>query len=309
MKRRDDGIDVQGKSPGFWYYPQDVERDIQILTLGAQGLWLRMLGWMHFNQSHRGYLELATGEPMNDEDIAARVGKSVEEVRRHLAEMRRIGLFSEDERGCIWNRRMVRDTEISRKRADAAKHRANESKRDENGQFAGAKHPIGGEQNTEHPPSKMPDKGGTKREQNTVPSDSVSSSPSDSLLTPEHTTPKPKNMAQLLREDMGGVQFEELQSKMHEYGITGGHEDWSIARSMWNRREPDLRQRILDSLIERIQSGDNGYSASSPQKYIENHFQRAVKRMASAAAVGGSTLADKMKAHREQKQRILEGTV
>lgn len=138
MKRQNDGVDVQGKAPAFFYYPQDVERDVQMLSLSAQGLWLRMLGWMHFCD-RRGFLELPTGIPMNDIDIAARVGKPIKEVIKAISEMERIGLFSRDDRGCIFNRRMERDTHISSVRKQAAAARLLDAKRTEDGKFAPAK--------------------------------------------------------------------------------------------------------------------------------------------------------------------------
>ncbi len=186
MKRRDDGVDVQGKSPGFWFYPADYERDVQILSLLAQGLWIRMLSWMHFCE-HRGYLELPTGDPMSPSDIAARVGKSEKDVARAIAEMSRIGLFSKDERGCIFSRRMVKDTHITIVRKQAAAARASGADRKDNGTFAGGFDPA----KPEFAPPKDPAKNGpigilldtrypAKPEQNTVPSDSVSDSVSSS---------------------------------------------------------------------------------------------------------------------------------
>jgi hypothetical protein len=136
LKRLKDGIDVQGKAPGFWYYPTDFERDLQMLSLSAQGLWIRMMGWMHYCEN-RGYLELPTGIAMTEDDIAARAGKPKKEITKSIAEMERIGLFSRDERGCIFNRRMVKDAHISRVRKAAVAARLLDAERDEHGRFAG----------------------------------------------------------------------------------------------------------------------------------------------------------------------------
>lgn len=153
---------------------------MQILSLSSQGLWTRMLCWMHFNQNNRGYLELPTGEPMNTEDVAAKCGKPLADVEQLITEMRRHGVFSTDERGCIWNRRMVKDTDITRKRTEAAKKRAEEAERTGSGTFAPAKHPA-----KSGPIGDLVDGvvGGYRlhgNQQNTVLSDSVSSSSSDS---------------------------------------------------------------------------------------------------------------------------------
>lgn len=119
MKRKDDGIDVEGRAPGFFLYPSDLERELRPLPVGAQALWTRMFLQMHWAH-RRGYLEHVTGEPFTAEDIARMVGMPLSAVNRHLIEMEtKYGTFSRDEHGVIFNRRMVRDTEISAKRKAA----------------------------------------------------------------------------------------------------------------------------------------------------------------------------------------------
>jgi hypothetical protein len=123
-----------GKAPGFWFYPADYERDVQILSLAAQGLWMRMLCWMSENENHRGFLELPSGEPMTASDIARKIGCHGNHVRKLLREMEHAGVFSVLETvpvsigtrhstRLILNRRMVRDTHISTVRRKAAKAR------------------------------------------------------------------------------------------------------------------------------------------------------------------------------------------
>lgn len=136
--------DVPGKSPGFWFYPADYERDMQILSLAAQGLWMRMLCWMHENEAHRGFLELPSGVPMTDEDIAHRCGKAVKTVTKILAEMSRVGILTRDFYGTIFCRRMARDSHISEVRRDAANKRLAAAQRAANGTFAGDFAPANG---------------------------------------------------------------------------------------------------------------------------------------------------------------------
>lgn len=125
------------KSPGFWFYPADFERDMQILSLESQGLWSRMLCWMHENEAHRGFIELPSGEPMTSVDIASKVGKQPRDIEKCLSEMARVGTYSKDERGCLYCRRMARETHISSVRKAAAKSRMESSKRAADGSFAG----------------------------------------------------------------------------------------------------------------------------------------------------------------------------
>ena len=142
-----------GKAPGFWLYTADLERDFQILSLPAQGLAMRMLCWMHENESHRGFLELPNGVPLDESLIVSRIGKPTSQVRVALAELDRIGVFSMDARGCLYSRRMARDTHISTVRRDAANSRLAASRRAENGTFAGDFAPANSPANGEQKPS------------------------------------------------------------------------------------------------------------------------------------------------------------
>ena len=93
--------------------------------------------WMSDNEMHRGFLELPNGAPMLSGDIAAKVGRPNSSVLACLVEMERLSVFSRDDRGCIYSRRMARDTHISNVRREAAKARHETEKRAANGQFAG----------------------------------------------------------------------------------------------------------------------------------------------------------------------------
>lgn len=123
------------KSPGFWFYPMDFERDLQVASLGAQGLWARMLCWMHLNEAHRGFLELPTGERMTDKYISLKVGKPLKQITKLVSELRSLGVFAESSNGTIYCRRMARETNISAARSVAAKSRALKAKRAEDGSF------------------------------------------------------------------------------------------------------------------------------------------------------------------------------
>jgi hypothetical protein len=109
-----------GKSPGFWFMVNDYEKDVQILSLAAQGLWTRMICWAASNESNRGFLELPNGEPMSVQIIAKKVGETPRKITLLLSEMETIGVFSRDDRGCIYNRRMARETHVSESRRNAA---------------------------------------------------------------------------------------------------------------------------------------------------------------------------------------------
>lgn len=77
-------------------------------SLASQGLWWRVLG-RAFLSRRRGYLEDARGRAITPEILASLEGVPVEQVRAALEELEAEGVFSRDESGIIYSRRMVRD--------------------------------------------------------------------------------------------------------------------------------------------------------------------------------------------------------
>jgi hypothetical protein len=180
-----------------------------------------MLGWMHQNEAHRGFLELPNGEPMTEKQISLRIGRSLKEVRPLLAELKSFGVFSVTPSGALYCRRMARETHISEVRRAAAKSRADKSARAVDGSFV---RDVAGLGDGEFAPAKAPASG----EENTVLSSSSSSSssssvsvkatpcasnsdahltglPGDDLLfgTPERTIPVARRASQMSAEQEG----------------------------------------------------------------------------------------------------------
>jgi hypothetical protein len=127
MKKVHDGLDGKGKSPSFPMYPMDFLRDMEPCTNFEVGVWTKILFRLHFSP-HRGYLEHDNEKPFTEADIAALIKESVTKTRGVLAELKRKGIYSVDERGCIFNRRMARESDISQKRRDASAKRWGEQK-------------------------------------------------------------------------------------------------------------------------------------------------------------------------------------
>jgi len=120
VKRSSD--EPSGKTPGFYLYVGDLERELQKLSVPAQALWTRMLLKMH-EAPRRGFMEHSSGAVFTNEELARLLGVTVKNVVKLLDEMRHVGTFSHDDSGVIFSRRMVRDTELSetRRRAGMAR--------------------------------------------------------------------------------------------------------------------------------------------------------------------------------------------
>ncbi len=98
-------------TPWLKFYPTDWRADpaLRMCSIGARGLWMEMLCVMH-EAVPRGSLRV-NGNPVNERQLAALAGTTIEEVNGFLTELEDAGVFSRGEGGTIYSRRMVRDEE------------------------------------------------------------------------------------------------------------------------------------------------------------------------------------------------------
>lgn len=91
------------------FYWSDWANDpaLRLCTLGAQGLWMRML-CIAAEAAPTGYLTV-NGRALKSSDLAHLTGAAEAEVSVLLAELERNGVFSRDRKDRIYSRRMVRD--------------------------------------------------------------------------------------------------------------------------------------------------------------------------------------------------------
>lgn len=103
-------------SKWFW---TDYEADpgLRMSSLAAQGLWMRMLCLMA-KATPKGELRVGS-EPCTTADLAVYVGQPEEAVAALVEELERWAVFSRTRAGVIYNRRLRKDAELSRKRAKA----------------------------------------------------------------------------------------------------------------------------------------------------------------------------------------------
>lgn len=101
------------KRPSFQFYPSDWLRDTALRTcsVGARGLWIDMICYMHQGSPY-GYLKVSQKVILSS-NLATMCGATLDIVDGWLKELESAGVFSIDEFGAIYSRRMIRD-EIGR---------------------------------------------------------------------------------------------------------------------------------------------------------------------------------------------------
>lgn len=98
-------------SPWMKFYPSDWRADpaLRMCSIGARGLWMEMLCIMH-EAVPRGSL-LVNGRQITDRQLAGLAGISPEEAGGYLSELEDAGVFSREDDGTIFSRRIRRDEE------------------------------------------------------------------------------------------------------------------------------------------------------------------------------------------------------
>lgn len=98
-----------GKRPSFQWYPGDWQRDtaLRACTLEARGLWVEMINLMHDGEPY-GHLT-AGGVPLDSDTLAKMVGIGPKRCNALLAELEKHRVFSRNDAGVVYSRRMVKD--------------------------------------------------------------------------------------------------------------------------------------------------------------------------------------------------------
>lgn len=113
------------KRPAFQFYPADWRKDpaLSACSLAARGLWIELMCIAHESETY-GILTV-NGRPMSSAQLARMVGETPRLIERLLAELEEAGVFSRNEEGAIFSRRMVKDEAIRNVRAEAGKKGGN----------------------------------------------------------------------------------------------------------------------------------------------------------------------------------------
>lgn len=150
-----------------WYW-SDWRSDpgLRMCGFAARGLWADLLGLMHEGQPY-GHL-IVNGRAPTPRQIAALLGGGIKEVTSLMDELEAAGVFSRDDNGVIYSRRMVRDWAVSEEgRAWVAKR------------WGKSGHPSGVDRS---PPNSPPSRG-------------IDRAPTESPITSEARSQKPEATA------------------------------------------------------------------------------------------------------------------
>lgn len=173
------------KRPASQYYWGDWRSDaaLQSCSLTARGLWHEMNCIMHDCEPY-GHLVIG-GKPVQPAQLGRLVGVTERECKALLTELEDAGVFSRNNDGTIFSRRMVRDEEIRNARAaggkDGAGHGAKgaphgaKGGRPKGGGKGGSKTPL----ITPLPPDEGTPLGGAQKPPPSSPSSSPPSASSD----------------------------------------------------------------------------------------------------------------------------------
>ncbi len=109
------------KRPSFQFYPADWRKDplLSTCSLAARGLWIELMCVAHESAEY-GHLSI-NDKPMTLQQLARTVGETPAAVGKLIEELEQSGVFSRNEQGSIFSRRMVKDEHIRNVRADSGR--------------------------------------------------------------------------------------------------------------------------------------------------------------------------------------------
>ena len=95
--------------PWMKFYPSDWRSDpsLRMCSLAARGLWMEMIALMH-EANPRGSL-LVNGKPVTTRQLASLCGCTEPQATTLLTELREAGVYSVDDQGTVYSRRIRRD--------------------------------------------------------------------------------------------------------------------------------------------------------------------------------------------------------
>ncbi len=113
--------DEKGRIPSYQWYPADWRSDpgVQALSFHERGVWREMIDFMH-ESPERGRLIL-NGKAMTIEALARALGLMKQDLEIVVAKLLDYGVASQDKKGVLFCRRMVRDEQARLAHKNAGK--------------------------------------------------------------------------------------------------------------------------------------------------------------------------------------------
>ena len=108
---------MSNASSRFFWNDWAADPGLRACSLAAQGMWMRMLCLAAESQPP-GYVVI-NGRPPSAEELGRICGTTAQVARKLIQELAQNGVSSRTAEGVIFNRRMVRESEVSAKRSEA----------------------------------------------------------------------------------------------------------------------------------------------------------------------------------------------
>lgn len=228
----------------FWWADYEGDDALRVVSLAAQGLWMRMLCAMH-KGTPCGHLTI-NGKVPSARQIAMMASASEREVVRLLAELEEAGVFSRTEAGVIYSRRMVRDKATSQKAREDGKRGGNPALKP-----------------TDKGGLTPPDNGGgysLEAEADTEAESLPPLAPPSVPTAPRSASPPPRGRGSRLPADWqpsepmyAGVDAQRTLARFRDYwtaqaGARGVKADWDATWRNWCRREAEQPKPKLHTL-------------------------------------------------------------
>ena len=270
--------------PSYQYYPRDEtnDLDLQACSLEAHGLYARFKSFT-WDTPEVGVL-YAHGEkkdPFSDQKFAKKCAKiyrtTPKKFQKLLQELVNSTVLKQDEDGCVYSARMMRDQELREKRRAAGK--------------------LGGN------PNLVKQKVNQCSKQNPTPSTTTSSSSSPSKIPPTTTSPpstsEPSSCGRVLSEDEEDFirLYAKFNTKMSKTGLVetlkkralSGTLDLSALEALRAKEREALRiEREREASIQRVKQAE----ANQKRKEAEQQAAEAERQKE------GRLVAEKFRAQR-----------
>ncbi len=188
------------KLPAIQFYPADWRKDIgvQSLSFHDRAIWFEMLCLMHESEE-RGRL-INNGKPITEEAIARLIGCPIKDFKKAIVNILNSGVASK-EGDVIYNRRMVKDDALIRKRRACGKLGGNPNLVNQEVNHTS-------NQTANHTPNQ-------RSKQKPTPSSSISSSSSTSENTDQQQQNAHEVFAKKLFSDIGTLDRQNIELQLN----------------------------------------------------------------------------------------------